>query len=31
LAALGQIDVLLAPIDDAYRLGQADLVEVIEQ
>jgi hypothetical protein len=30
LAALGQIDVLLAPIDGAYRLSQADMVEVIE-
>jgi L-ascorbate metabolism protein UlaG (beta-lactamase superfamily) len=31
LAALGQVDVLLAPVDGAYTLSQADMIEVIEQ
>lgn len=31
LAALGQVDVLLAPIDGAYTLSHADMIEVIEQ
>jgi L-ascorbate metabolism protein UlaG (beta-lactamase superfamily) len=31
LAALGQVDVLLAPIDGAYTMSQTDMIEVIEQ
>jgi L-ascorbate metabolism protein UlaG (beta-lactamase superfamily) len=31
LAALGQVDVLLAPIDGAYTLSQADMIEVIDE
>lgn len=31
LAALGQIDVLLAPADGMYTLSQHDMIEVIEQ
>jgi L-ascorbate metabolism protein UlaG (beta-lactamase superfamily) len=31
LAALGPIDVLLAPVDGAYTLSHADMIEVIEQ
>jgi L-ascorbate metabolism protein UlaG (beta-lactamase superfamily) len=31
LAALGQIDVLLAPVDGAYTLSQTDMMTVIEQ
>jgi len=31
LAALGQVDVLLAPIDGVYTLSHADMIEVIEQ
>ena len=31
LAALGQVDVLLAPVDGAYTLSHADMIEVIEQ
>ncbi|MGH6980608.1 MAG: MBL fold metallo-hydrolase [Stellaceae bacterium] len=31
LAELGEIDVLIAPVDGAYTLGQHDMLEVIEQ
>jgi L-ascorbate metabolism protein UlaG (beta-lactamase superfamily) len=31
LAALGQIDVLLVPVDGIYTLSQADMIGVIEQ
>ena len=31
LAALGQIDVLLAPVDGAYTLSQTDMMIVLEQ
>jgi L-ascorbate metabolism protein UlaG (beta-lactamase superfamily) len=31
LAALGQVDVLLAPIDGAYTMSHTDMLEVIEQ
>ncbi|HXZ00052.1 MAG TPA: MBL fold metallo-hydrolase [Stellaceae bacterium] len=31
LAALGAIDVLLAPVDGAYTLSHADMIEVIDQ
>lgn len=31
LAALGQIDVLMAPIDGAYTMSQEDMIQVIEQ
>jgi L-ascorbate metabolism protein UlaG (beta-lactamase superfamily) len=31
LAALGEIDVLIAPVDGAYTLGQHDMLEVIDQ
>jgi L-ascorbate metabolism protein UlaG (beta-lactamase superfamily) len=31
LAALGQVDVLLAPIDGAMTMSQTDMIEVIEQ
>lgn len=31
LAALGQIDVLMAPVDGAYTLSHADMLAVIEQ
>lgn len=31
LAELGRIDVLLAPIDGAYTMSQAEMVQVIEQ
>jgi L-ascorbate metabolism protein UlaG (beta-lactamase superfamily) len=31
LAALGQVDVLLAPVDGAYTLSQDDMITVIEQ
>jgi L-ascorbate metabolism protein UlaG (beta-lactamase superfamily) len=31
LAELGEIDVLIAPVDGAYTLGQRDMLEVIDQ
>lgn len=31
LAELGEIDVLIAPVDGAYTLGQRDMMEVIDQ
>lgn len=31
LAELGEIDVLIAPVDGAYTLGQHDMLEVIDQ
>lgn len=31
LGELGQIDVLLVPVDDAYTMSQVDMVEVIHQ
>lgn len=31
LAELGEIDVLIAPVDGAYTLGQRDMLEVIRQ
>jgi L-ascorbate metabolism protein UlaG (beta-lactamase superfamily) len=31
LAELGEVDVLIAPVDGAYTLGQRDMLEVIDQ
>jgi L-ascorbate metabolism protein UlaG (beta-lactamase superfamily) len=31
LAEMGEIDVLIAPVDGAYTLGQRDMMEVIDQ
>jgi L-ascorbate metabolism protein UlaG (beta-lactamase superfamily) len=31
LAEMGEIDVLIAPVDGAYTLGQRDMLEVIDQ
>jgi L-ascorbate metabolism protein UlaG (beta-lactamase superfamily) len=31
LAALGQVDVLLVPIDGAYTMSQTDMIEVIDE